>query len=76
MPRTPCRSPDQFHSALASRDIIGQAKGVLMERFGVDALRAFELLRGLSQKTNTPLRTIAKLVVGSHAKDHDPGPSD
>src|SRR6476660_471167 len=34
----------QFQSALASRDIIGQAKGKIMERFNVDAVRAFELL--------------------------------
>ncbi|WP_082951700.1 ANTAR domain-containing protein [Mycobacterium sp. 852002-51057_SCH5723018] len=31
----------QFQSALASRDTIAQAKGMIMERFGVDA---FELL--------------------------------
>ena len=39
----------QFQSALASRDIIGQATGKIMERFDVDAVRAFELLRSLSQ---------------------------
>jgi ANTAR domain/GAF domain len=49
----------QFESALASRDLIGQAKGMLMERFDVDADRAFELLTKLSQETNTPVRTIA-----------------
>lgn len=36
---------EQFRSALASRDIIGQAKGIVMERFDVDAAHAFELLR-------------------------------
>lgn len=39
----------QFESALAGRDLIGQAKGIVMERFDVDAQRAFELLRKLSQ---------------------------
>jgi hypothetical protein len=39
----------QFQSALASRDIIGQAKGMIMERFEVDAVRAFEVLTRLSQ---------------------------
>ena len=50
----------QFESALASRDLIGQAKGVIMERFDVDALRAFDLLRKLSQDSNTPIRVIAE----------------
>ena len=33
-----------FESALANRDVIGQAKGIIMERFDVDAVRAFQLL--------------------------------
>jgi transcriptional regulator with GAF, ATPase, and Fis domain len=49
----------QFQSALASRDTIGQAKGIIMERFQVDAIRAFELLKRLSQDSNTPIRDIA-----------------
>jgi AmiR/NasT family two-component response regulator len=50
----------QFDSALASRDIIGQAKGIIMERFNGDAMRAFELLRKLSQESNTPIKIIAE----------------
>jgi AmiR/NasT family two-component response regulator len=53
----------QFQSALASRDEIGQAKGMTMERFDVDALRAFELLRRRSQDSNTPLHQIARDLV-------------
>jgi GAF domain-containing protein len=49
----------QLHQALATRDVIGQAKGMVMELFGVDAIRAFELLSKLSQDTNTPLAVIA-----------------
>ena len=55
----------QFRSALASRDIIGQAKGMIMERFHVDALHAFDLLKKLSQDTNTPLVDIATELVVS-----------
>jgi transcriptional regulator with GAF, ATPase, and Fis domain len=55
----------QFESALASRDVIGQAKGMIMERFNVDAQRAFELLKKISQTDNLPLRTIAQRVVDS-----------
>jgi transcriptional regulator with GAF, ATPase, and Fis domain len=53
----------QFQSALASRDIIGQAKGMIMERFDVDAVRAFELLTKLSQNSNTRLATVAEEMV-------------
>jgi transcriptional regulator with GAF, ATPase, and Fis domain len=53
----------QFQSALASRDIIGQAKGMIMERFAVDAVRAFELLTSLSQSSNTRLTLVAEQLV-------------
>ncbi len=53
----------QFQSALASRDIIGQAKGIIMERFDVDAVRAFELLRSLSQDSNTRLALVAEELI-------------
>lgn len=56
---------EQFRSALASRDIIGQAKGILMERFNVDAVAAFELLKRLSQDSNRPLATIAEQLVNA-----------
>lgn len=59
------RREEQFRSALGSRDIIGQAKGMLMERFKIDAVQAFELLKRLSQNTNTPVATVARQVVES-----------
>ncbi|MDG4667002.1 ANTAR domain-containing protein [Mycobacterium sp. 236(2023)] len=67
----------QFESALASRDTIGQAKGILMERFGVDAVGAFDLLKRLSQETNAPLRDLAAQLVNSLTQRTDPaaGPS-
>ncbi len=52
----------QFHSALANRDVIGQAKGMLMERFDIDAVAAFDLLKRLSQESNTKLVDIARQV--------------
>lgn len=57
------RRNDQFQTALASRDIIGQAKGMIMERFAVDAPAAFNLLVKLSQEKNTPLQLIAVQLV-------------
>lgn len=53
----------QFKAALASRDVIGQAKGMIMERFGVDASRAFAMLTAISQETNTPVRDVATRLV-------------
>jgi GAF domain-containing protein len=57
------RRGEHLESALASRDVIGQAKGIIMERFKVDAVRAFELLRELSQTGNTKLVKVAQGVV-------------
>lgn len=54
---------EQFETALASRDVIGQAKGILMNHYRVDADRAFEMLRSLSQHDNIPLRTIALQII-------------
>ncbi|WP_433802243.1 GAF and ANTAR domain-containing protein [Actinomycetospora sp. CA-084318] len=49
--------------AVASRDTIGQAKGILMERFGVGQQRAFSMLVELSQNTNLKLAAVAEWLV-------------
>jgi GAF domain-containing protein len=46
--------------ALSSRDVIGQAKGILMERFRLDADHAFQLLVAISQRSHRKLREIAE----------------
>jgi AmiR/NasT family two-component response regulator len=46
--------------ALESRDLIGQAKGILMERFKVDDSAAFEMLVRSSQDTNIKLVDVAR----------------
>src|SRR4051812_45219949 len=48
-----------LEEALLSRDVIGQAKGILMERLHLTADQAFELLRAASQKHNRKVRDIA-----------------
>jgi transcriptional regulator with GAF, ATPase, and Fis domain len=63
------RRSEQFQCALASRDVIGQAKGMIMERFDTDAGRAFELLKRLSQSSNVPVAQIARQCVEA---DHPP----
>jgi hypothetical protein len=45
--------------AIDSRDVIGQAKGILIERFGVDDSEAFQLLVKSSQDTNLKLVNVA-----------------
>lgn len=57
------RRGEQLQSALNTRDVIGQAKGIIMQRYNVDAIRAFEMLRQLSQGMNTRLADIAQRVV-------------
>ncbi|BBY91351.1 transcriptional regulator [Mycobacterium gallinarum] len=57
------RRDEQFKRALSSRDVIGQAKGMIMERYAVDAVQAFELLRKLSQDSNVPLIRVATELV-------------
>jgi AmiR/NasT family two-component response regulator len=52
-----------LQSALSNRDLIGQAKGVIMERYQVDAIRAFEMLRELSQSANDKLVDVAVRVI-------------
>lgn len=49
--------------AIATRDMIGQAKDMLMERFNVDPDRAFGLLTRLSQEANTRVEEIARNLV-------------
>jgi GAF domain-containing protein len=57
------REGDQLQSALSTRDRIGQAKGIIMERFKIDDVQAFGMLRQLSQDTNTRLIDIAQRVI-------------
>jgi GAF domain-containing protein len=55
----------QLQAALLSRDRIGQAKGIIMERYRVDDVRAFRMLRQLSQESNTKLTDVAQRVIDS-----------
>lgn len=63
---------DNLHHALDARKLIGQAQGILMERFELDADRAFDVLRRYSQDTNTKLRDVAGLIVTHRGQQGDP----
>jgi GAF domain-containing protein len=49
--------------AIDTRHVIGQAQGILMERFHVNDIAAFNVLRRLSQDRNVKLRVIAQEIV-------------
>lgn len=57
------RHGEQLQSAVSTRDRIGQAKGIIMERFSVDDVRAFELLRQLSQERQVKLVDVAQRII-------------
>jgi hypothetical protein len=69
-----------LQEALQSRDLIGSAKGILMERFSVDDDEAFRMLVGASQDTNTKLVEVARWLqreVTSRGADRgSPRPDD
>lgn len=52
-------------SSVATRQLIGQAQGILMERHKITADQAFGLLVRVSQDTNTKLRDVADDLVRS-----------
>jgi GAF domain-containing protein len=59
----------ELHRAIDSRDVIGQAKGILMARRGITADEAFGVLRRTSQKVNVKLRELAESVTSGHELD-------
>lgn len=62
----------QFEEALHSRDVLGQAKGVLMERYSLNSEGAFGMLRRISQDTNTRVVTLAERLIDT---DHPSPPA-
>jgi hypothetical protein len=56
-----------LRQALDTRDLIGQAKGVLMARQGISSQEAFDILRRGSQRLNTKLRVVAEEIIAGLA---------
>ena len=56
---------DAMARGLATRTVIGQATGILMERFNLDPDRAFDVLRRVSIQSNTKLIQIAEELVST-----------
>lgn len=55
-----------LEGAFARRAVIERAKGVMMARQSIDEIRAFELLRGQSQRSGKKLFAVAQAVLDSH----------
>ena len=54
------REVAQLLRAVESRDVIGQAKGILMERHKLTADEAFDRLRAASQRCNRKVVELAR----------------
>jgi GAF domain-containing protein len=57
------RRATELQAALATREMIGQAQGILMERERISANGAFDVLRRASQHLNIKLRVVAQNLV-------------
>ncbi|MER5597180.1 GAF and ANTAR domain-containing protein [Streptomyces sp. NPDC002265] len=59
---------EQLTEAMRTRDLIGQATGILMERLNIDAAQAFDSLVRASQRENIKLRDLARTVVDANTR--------
>jgi GAF domain-containing protein len=71
------RHEHQLNEAIASRKVVGQAIGIVMERYEIAEDRAFHFLVRASSTSNTKLRDVAQEMVDSTnarfaAKDDHP----
>lgn len=62
------RRMESLEHALVTREMIGQAIGILMERERITADQAFDILRRASQRLNVKLRDIAQDLVETGEK--------
>jgi hypothetical protein len=58
-----CRTQQHLWRAIEARNVIGQAQGILMERYHLPPARAFEVLRRLSNSSNTKLADLARQLI-------------
>jgi GAF domain-containing protein len=54
---------EQLSEAVGTRTVIGQAEGILMERFDIGASQAFEVLKRVSSHSNVKLHAVAVELV-------------
>jgi GAF domain-containing protein len=57
------RHEEHMEIALDARSLIGQATGIVMDRYNIDAVRAFAVLKRISQQTNVKLHDVAAELI-------------
>ena len=62
------RRVSNLRAGLISREVIGQAQGILMEREQITSDQAFDILRRASQRLNIKLRDVAQNLVDSRVR--------
>jgi AmiR/NasT family two-component response regulator len=67
---------EELEGALARRAVIERAKGILMERYGIDERVAFGRLRDESQRSGEKLLAICQALLNSHALLREPASGD
>jgi AmiR/NasT family two-component response regulator len=63
---------EQLQSAVEFRDLLGQPKGIVTERFGITCGQAFQVLTRVSQHGNRKLRDVATGLVEQGTLPHLP----
>ena len=64
------RRIENLATALDARKVVGQAMGILMERYSLDESRAFEVLKRYSQNHHRKLRDVAEELIGTRELPH------
>ncbi|MEA2447259.1 MAG: hypothetical protein QOK47_896 [Actinomycetota bacterium] len=66
---------DELLEGYAHREVIGQAKGILMEREKISEAQAFDILREASSHLHKKLREVARDVIESSGERQDEPPN-
>lgn len=61
------RGEEHLWKAIDARNLVGQAQGILMERFDIDADQAFAVLRRYSQDNNLRLHLVAERLIATRS---------
>lgn len=61
------RDQEHLWKAIDARNLVGQAQGILMERFDLDAEQAFSVLRRYSQDNNLKLSVVAERLISTRS---------